>query len=68
MTRATLTDIAQASHVDRGYGLERITHHAGRSVYVMPYFGIHPVRVPYAAINEWATLTEIRQEGDDGEG
>ena len=62
MTRATLADIENASHIDRGYGLERITHHADRAVYVMPHFGIHPVRVPYAAISEWATLTDIRQE------
>ena len=68
MTRATPTDLANASHIDRGYGWEPITHRGDRSVHVMPHFGIHPVRVPYAAINEWATLTEIRQEGDDGEG
>ena len=62
MTRATLTDIAAASHIDRGYGWEPITHRGHRDVHVMPHFGIHPVRVPYAAISEWATLTDIRQE------
>lgn len=66
MTRATPTDIAQSTHIDRGTGvLEPITHRGHCDVHVMPHFGIRPVRVPYAAIDEWATLTDIREEDDD---
>ena len=61
MTRATLADIENASHIDRGYSWEPITHLGDNCVHVMPHFGIHPVRVPYAAINEWATLTDIEE-------
>ena len=63
MTRATRADLENASHIDRGYGWEPITHRGHCDVHVMPHFGIHPVRVPYAAINEWATLTEIEEGG-----
>lgn len=52
-----LIDIAQASHVDRGYGWERITSRGNKCVYVMPIFGTRPVRVPYAAINRVALIT-----------
>lgn len=54
-----LIDIAQASHVDRGYGWERITTRGDRCVYVMPMFSHRPVRVPYAVIVRAATITHL---------
>lgn len=49
--------IAQASHVDRGEGWERITARGDKCVHVMPMFGHQPVRVPYAHIIRAAHIT-----------
>lgn len=59
-----LIDIAQASHVDRGYGWERITSRGDKCVHVEPIFGGR-VRIPYAAIVRAAYITPFeRQEYD----
>lgn len=55
-------DIAQSSHIDRGYGWERITSYGRRHVHVMPMFGTQPVRVPYAAIVRAALITPCEWE------
>lgn len=52
-----LIDIAQATHVDRGWGWERITSRGDKCVHVMPMFGHQTVRVPYAAIVRSAVIT-----------
>jgi hypothetical protein len=52
-----LIAIAQATHVDRGHGFERITSRGDKCVYVMPLFAHQPVRVPHAHINRAATIT-----------
>ena len=51
-----IIDIAQASHVDRGYGFERIVTRGNRCVWVEPIFGGR-ARVPFAAINRAALIT-----------
>lgn len=56
-----LIDIAQASHVDRGYGWERITSRGDRCVHVEPIFG-GEVRVPFAAIVRAALITPYEWE------
>lgn len=52
-----LIDIAQATHVDRGHGWERITVRGQACVYVTPIFGTQTVRVPHAHIVRAATIT-----------
>lgn len=56
-----LIDIAQSSHVDRGYGFERIVSRGDRCVWVEPLFGGR-ARVPYAAINRAAIITPFERE------
>lgn len=51
-----IIEIAQSTHVDRGFGYERIVMRGDKCVWVEPIFG-GKVRVPFAQIVRAAHIT-----------